>query len=134
MSYQTQKETTYKMEDFDNFPSTARKIDQDRINTDALDDAAGLNSVDIVKLRQENTELKKEIQAMESRLKSNMKSIKTFWSPELKKEKAAKIEQEDKFLALHEQYTALSKEAQVFQHFFLEMLMLFQMSYVGHIA
>ena len=104
------------MEDFDNFPSSAHKIDQDRINLAALDEAASLNSSDIVKLRQENAELKKEMQAMESRLKSNMKSIKTFWSPELKKEKAAKMEQEDKFLALHQQYTALSKEAQVFTY------------------
>jgi ELKS/RAB6-interacting/CAST family protein 1 len=112
------KKRDFKMEDFDNFPSAARKIDQDRINIDALDDAAALDSVDIVKLRQENAELKKEMQAMESRLKSNMKSIKTFWSPELKKEKAAKIEKEDQFLALHEQYTTLSKEAQVFHYLF----------------
>ena len=113
----SKKNRLIKMEDFDNFQSNAHKVDQDRINIDTLDEAASLNSADIVKLRQENTELKKEVQAMESRLKSNMKSIKTFWSPELKKEKAAKIEQEDKFLALHEQYTTLSKEAQVFKGF-----------------
>lgn len=101
------------MEEFDNFQNSARKIGDDQMKIDALSDADSLNSVDIVKLRQENAELKKEMQAMESRLKSNMKSIKTFWSPELKKEKAAKIVQEDKFLALHEQYTTLSKEAQV---------------------
>lgn len=102
------------MDDFDNLPHDARKLDQHKNNIDVPDEAAILSSLEFFKLRQENAELKKEMQAMESRLKSNMKSIKTFWSPELKKEKSAKIEQENKYLDLHQDYTKLSKEAQVY--------------------
>lgn len=96
----------------EDFSSPARKLDEE-IQEKVIRDASVLSSKDILKLQQENIQLKKDMQAMESKLKSNMKSIKTFWSPELKKEKAAKIEQENKFLALHQQYTCLSKEAQV---------------------
>ena len=97
--------------------SSVRKIDQDSMDTNAVDNDLNFSSADVARLQQENAELKKEMQAMESKLKSNMKSIKTFWSPELKKEKAAKIEQGDRYLSLREKYSKLSDEAQVFQTF-----------------
>lgn len=99
--------------------TNARKIDQDSMTSNLINAEENSSPADVTRLRQENAELKKEMQAMESKLKSNMKSIKTFWSPELKKEKAARIEQGDKYLTLQEQYTKLSKEAQVFGTFFL---------------
>ena len=87
------------------------------MDTNAVDNDLNFSSADVARLQQENAELKKEMQAMESKLKSNMKSIKTFWSPALKKEKAAKIEQGDRYLSLREKYSKLSDEAQVFQTF-----------------
>lgn len=96
----------------DNHSIGARKIDQESMNTDVIDHDGNFSPADVSKLRQENAEIKKEMQAMESKLKSNMKSIKSFWSPELKKEKAARIEQGDRYLALQEKYMKLTSEAQ----------------------
>ena len=45
-------------------------------------------------LRDENTALKKEAAVREAKLQANIRSIKTFWSPELKKERNARKEEQ----------------------------------------
>jgi len=42
-----------------------------------------------------------------------MRSIKMFWSPELKKERAARKAEEEKHARLREQFSVVSKESQV---------------------
>merc|ERR1712131_311736 len=45
-------------------------------------------------LRDENSALKKEAAVREAKLQANIRSIKTFWSPELKKERNARKEEQ----------------------------------------
>lgn len=64
-------------------------------------------------LRQENERLSKEMEAKEAKLSSSMRSIKMFWSPELKKERAARKSEAEKYVQLKEQFNVVSKESQV---------------------
>lgn len=50
----------------------------------------------ITKLREENELLKKEASIKEAKLQSNIRSIRTFWSPELKKERNSRKEHESR--------------------------------------
>ena len=50
----------------------------------------------ISKLREENELLKKEASIKEAKLQSNIRSIRTFWSPELKKERNSRKEHESR--------------------------------------
>jgi len=50
----------------------------------------------ISKLREENELLKKEASIKEAKLQSNIRSIRTFWSPELKKERNIRKEHESR--------------------------------------
>ena len=68
---------------------------------------------DAVELQKENARLRKEIEAKETKLNSSMRSIKMFWSPELKKERAARKAEEEKLARLREQYDVVSEESQV---------------------
>lgn len=70
----------------------------------------------LVELRQENERLVKEMEAKETKLSSSMRSIKMFWSPELKKERAARKTEADKYAQLKEQFNVVSKESQVKFH------------------
>lgn len=67
----------------------------------------------MAELQQENARLRKEIDAKETKLNSSMRSIKMFWSPELKKERAARKAEEEKYARLREQFSAVSEESQV---------------------
>lgn len=67
----------------------------------------------MAELQQENARLRKEIDAKETKLNSSMRSIKMFWSPELKKERAARKSEEEKYVRLREQYSVVSEESQV---------------------
>lgn len=67
----------------------------------------------LVELQRENTRIKAEIEAKETKLSSSMRSIKTFWSPELKKERAARKAESEKYVQLREQFNIVEKEAQV---------------------
>lgn len=61
----------------------------------------------------ENELLLKEIEVKESKLSSSMSSIKSFWSPELKKERALRKDESSKIVVWKEQYRAVQDETQV---------------------
>lgn len=57
--------------------------------------------------------LRREVEVKESKLGSSMNSIKTFWSPELKKERALRKDEASKITVWKEQYRVIQDEAQV---------------------
>ncbi|KAJ8008800.1 hypothetical protein DPEC_G00082180 [Dallia pectoralis] len=63
----------------------------------------------------ENDLLRREADVKESKLSSSMNSIKTFWSPELKKERALRKDEVSKILVWKEQYRVLQDETQHLQ-------------------
>ncbi|XP_026182390.1 ELKS/Rab6-interacting/CAST family member 1-like isoform X1 [Mastacembelus armatus] len=63
----------------------------------------------------ENELLRRELEAKESKLSSSMNSIKTFWSPELKKERALRKDEATKISMWKEQYRVAQEEAQHLQ-------------------
>lgn len=54
-----------------------------------------------------------QLEAKESKLSSSMNSIKTFWSPELKKERALRKDEATKLSVWREQYRVVQEETQV---------------------
>lgn len=54
-----------------------------------------------------------QLEAKESKLSSSMNSIKTFWSPELKKERAVRKDEATKMAVWKEQYRVVQEETQV---------------------
>ncbi|RXN16651.1 ELKS Rab6-interacting CAST family member 1-like isoform X1 [Labeo rohita] len=66
-------------------------------------------------LLRENELLRKEIEVKESKLSSSMSSIKSFWSPELKKERALRKDEASKIVVWKEQYRAVQDETQHLQ-------------------
>uniref|UniRef100_A0A3Q2CLF0 ELKS/RAB6-interacting/CAST family member 1a n=1 Tax=Cyprinodon variegatus TaxID=28743 RepID=A0A3Q2CLF0_CYPVA len=63
----------------------------------------------------ENEMLRREVEVKESKLSSSMNSIKTFWSPELKKERALRKDEASKISVWKEQYRVIQDEAQHLQ-------------------
>ncbi|CAJ0915665.1 unnamed protein product [Ranitomeya imitator] len=63
-------------------------------------------------LRGENDLLRKDVEVKESKLSSSMNSIKTFWSPELKKERALRKDEVSKISVWKEQYRVVQEENQ----------------------
>uniref|UniRef100_A0A3B5MUC2 ELKS/RAB6-interacting/CAST family member 1a n=1 Tax=Xiphophorus couchianus TaxID=32473 RepID=A0A3B5MUC2_9TELE len=63
----------------------------------------------------ENELLRREVEVKESKLSSSMNSIKTFWSPELKKERALRKDEASKIAVWKEQYRVIQDEAQHLQ-------------------
>uniref|UniRef100_H3D3I9 ELKS/RAB6-interacting/CAST family member 1a n=1 Tax=Tetraodon nigroviridis TaxID=99883 RepID=H3D3I9_TETNG len=63
----------------------------------------------------ENEMLRREVEVKESKLSSSMNSIKTFWSPELKKERALRKDEASKITVWKEQYRVIQDEAQHLQ-------------------
>uniref|UniRef100_A0AAV2IWX5 Uncharacterized protein n=1 Tax=Knipowitschia caucasica TaxID=637954 RepID=A0AAV2IWX5_KNICA len=61
----------------------------------------------------ENELLRRDLEAKESKLSSSMNSIKTFWSPELKKERALRKDEGTKISVWKEQYRVVQDESQV---------------------
>ena len=57
--------------------------------------------------------VKRELDATTQKLGSSMHSIKTFWSPELKKERALRKEEAAKYALLSDQLKILRSENQV---------------------
>uniref|UniRef100_F6SDZ0 ELKS/Rab6-interacting/CAST family member 1 n=1 Tax=Ciona intestinalis TaxID=7719 RepID=F6SDZ0_CIOIN len=66
----------------------------------------------ILQLQQDLESLRREIDIKESKLQSNMNSIKTFWSPELKKERALRKEERNQIVTLKEQLKVTQEENQ----------------------
>ncbi|KAG8229513.1 hypothetical protein J437_LFUL004919 [Ladona fulva] len=65
-------------------------------------------------LQRELANLKKELELTNQKLGSSMHSIKTFWSPELKKERALRKEESAKYSLINDQLKLLNSENQVF--------------------
>ncbi|XP_077196136.1 ELKS/Rab6-interacting/CAST family member 1 isoform X14 [Paroedura picta] len=63
----------------------------------------------------ENDHLRKDVEVKESKLSSSMNSIKTFWSPELKKERALRKDEASKITIWKEQYRVVQEENQHMQ-------------------
>ncbi|XP_027899416.1 ELKS/Rab6-interacting/CAST family member 1-like isoform X7 [Xiphophorus couchianus] len=63
----------------------------------------------------ENELLRRELEGKESKLSSSMNSIKTFWSPELKKERALRKDEATKMAVWKEQYRVVQEETQHLQ-------------------
>ncbi|XP_062990974.1 ELKS/Rab6-interacting/CAST family member 1 isoform X2 [Elgaria multicarinata webbii] len=63
----------------------------------------------------ENDLLRKDVDVKESKLSSSMNSIKTFWSPELKKERALRKDEASKITIWKEQYRVVQEENQHMQ-------------------
>ncbi|XP_050765731.1 ELKS/Rab6-interacting/CAST family member 1 isoform X2 [Gymnogyps californianus] len=63
----------------------------------------------------ENDLLRKDVEVKESKLSSSMNSIKTFWSPELKKERALRKDEASKITIWKEQYRVLQEANQHMQ-------------------
>lgn len=66
-------------------------------------------------LQKEYSSLKKELEVTNQKLGSSMHSIKTFWSPELKKERALRKEESAKYALINDQLKLLNSENQVRQ-------------------
>lgn len=64
-------------------------------------------------LQRELGNLKKELELTNQKLGSSMHSIKTFWSPELKKERALRKEECAKYSLINDQLKLLNQENQV---------------------
>jgi hypothetical protein len=64
-------------------------------------------------LQRELATLKKELELTSQKLGSSMHSIKTFWSPELKKERALRKEESAKYSLMSDQLKLLNSENQV---------------------
>ena len=68
-------------------------------------------------LQRDLANLKKELELTNQKLGSSMHSIKTFWSPELKKERALRKEESAKYSLINDQLKLLNSENQVsFSH------------------
>ncbi|XP_058842424.1 ELKS/Rab6-interacting/CAST family member 1 isoform X10 [Acipenser ruthenus] len=63
----------------------------------------------------ENELLRKDVEVKESKLSSSMNSIKTFWSPELKKERALRKDEVSKITIWKEQFRVMQEEGQHLQ-------------------
>jgi len=69
-------------------------------------------------LQYQYSNLKRELDATTQKLGSSMHSIKTFWSPELKKERALRKEEAAKYSLLNDQMKTLRADNAVrFTHF-----------------
>lgn len=69
--------------------------------------------VQILELQNEVACLRKEIESKDAKLSSSMRSIKMFWSPELKKERSAHKEDVERMLLLKNQCDSLQGELKV---------------------
>ena len=67
----------------------------------------------MTELHQECAQLQKEMEVARDKLGSSMNSIKTFWSPELKKERAMRKEEAAKCNMLNEQLKVTQAELKV---------------------
>ena len=70
-------------------------------------------------LQRDLANLKKELELTNQKLGSSMHSIKTFWSPELKKERALRKEESAKYSLINDQLKLLNSENQVSRRKFL---------------
>ena len=70
----------------------------------------------ITDLNKECAKMQNELDSTKDKLSSSMNSIKTFWSPELKKERALRKEESAKYCLLNEQLKVTQAELKVIGH------------------
>lgn len=89
----------------------------------AMKGGAGVGSREtyLMEMQAQNSDLSRELQTLKRELEmtnqklgSSMHSIKTFWSPELKKERALRKEESAKYSLINDQLKLLNAENQVF--------------------
>ena len=68
----------------------------------------------ITELNKECAKMQQDLDSTKDKLSSTMNSIKTFWSPELKKERSLRKEESAKYSLLNEQYKASHAELKVY--------------------
>ncbi|XP_039264390.2 ERC protein 2-like isoform X1 [Styela clava] len=85
------------------------------INENGKSNKRGSASDYILQIQQDNETLRREIDIKESKLQTNMNSIKNFWSPELKKERALRKEESTRATVLREQFKSSQDENQNLQ-------------------
>lgn len=73
----------------------------------------------VAELQNEVACLKKEIESKDAKLSSSMRSIKMFWSPELKKERAAHKDDVERMLLMKNQCDSLQADIKVWSDFIL---------------
>lgn len=71
------------------------------------------NENKVPELHKEIALLKKDLEAKEAKLSSSVKSIKQFWSPELKKERALRKEETEKCSLLKDKYQVSQSQIEV---------------------
>lgn len=67
----------------------------------------------ITDLNKDCAKMQQDLDSTKDKLSSTMNSIKTFWSPELKKERSLRKEESAKYSLLNEQYKATQAELKV---------------------
>lgn len=67
----------------------------------------------ITDLNKECAKMQQDLDSTKDKLSSTMNSIKTFWSPELKKERSLRKEESARYSLLNEQYKATQAELKV---------------------
>ena len=67
----------------------------------------------VAELTKECFTYQQELDATKEKLSSSMNSIKTFWSPELKKERAIRKEDANKLSTMNEHYRVVTAENEV---------------------
>lgn len=83
-------------------------------------------------LARELGQLKRELELTNQKLGSSMHSIKTFWSPELKKERALRKEESAKYSLINDQLKLLNSENQVSCLLNINSLVLFAGEFYGN--
>jgi ELKS/RAB6-interacting/CAST family protein 1 len=67
----------------------------------------------LTEMNKENAALRQELDLTREKVASSMNSIKTFWSPELKKERALRKEENAKLSSMQDQLKVMQIEAKV---------------------
>lgn len=73
----------------------------------------------ITDLNKDCAKLQQELDSTKDKLSSTMNSIKTFWSPELKKERALRKEESAKYSLLNEQFKVTQAELKVSMWYYI---------------
>ncbi|XP_069683142.1 ELKS/Rab6-interacting/CAST family member 1-like [Periplaneta americana] len=99
---------------------SARQSPNPHMMTSGARDVRDASGMYIDELQAKNNDLqrelgnfKKELELTNQKLGSSMHSIKTFWSPELKKERALRKEESAKYSLINDQLKLLNSENQV---------------------
>ena len=96
---------------------SARQSPNPHLMTSGVRDASGMYIDELQSknndLQRELANFKKELELTNQKLGSSMHSIKTFWSPELKKERALRKEESAKYSLMNDQLKLLNSENQV---------------------